>query len=396
MPALLPTLLLSSLTGCGFADLLPTTAVLTAEERAWFDVEERSEARYTAPPRVDYPVLPLQVWGLRYALDVVIRTTSDEWDMHEYALIQTPQGPLWLMKDADASRRQHITADAPNLAAWVPEVPAPRTRAPVEVIDQSDSGQGKGDEVSLEFRYTNPHGQEVVVRVEGPYPTEPSPKRNGNTMGHSADIAAVLLDLHRFGPATHAEITIDGERQRVERVAGVYPMRLIIAQTQGGLATADARLSPDPEGGFVLTRPGGDRPWPTAATERWYVDPGEDGALHLRSSGDLVTLDYQFRDYELSRASAWQYMIPTPVTEIALRPALPDLRRPFDGEVVSRFAVDISGQRGHGVGTVRARWEGDTAVLDILPEAPAWFASRPMQARLRYDGQDTILTVVRK
>lgn len=394
MPALLPVLSLLSLPGlmgCGFSDLLPTTAVLTAEERAWFDVEEPSGARYTGGPRVAYPVLPMQVWGLRYALDVVIRTTDPEWDMHEYALIQTPRGPLWLAKDADDQRRQHITADVPGLASWAPEVPAPRTSGPVEVIDQGDA-----DEVSLEFRYTDPHGEEVVVRVEGPYPTEPSPKRNGNTMGHSADIAAVLLDLHRFGPARRAEITVGGERQRIERVAGVYPMRLIIAQTQGGLAIADARLSADPEGGLVLTRPGGDQPWNTASVERWYADPGEGGEMHLRHSGDLVTLDYRFRDGELVSASAWQYMVPDPVTEVAIRPALPDLRRPFAGEVVSRFAVDIAGQRGHGAGTIRARWDGEAAVLDILPEAPAWFASRPMQARLRYAGEDVFLTVVRR
>ena len=397
MPRPLRSLLPILLTGCGLSDLLPTGPVLDAEGRAWFDVREPSPVTYTGPPQVDYPVLPLQVWGLRYALDVVIRTTNPDWDMHEYALIQTPQGPLWLAKDANAAKQQHITAAIPGLQSWAPEVPAPRTVSPLEVVDQSTA-----EDVSLEFRYTNPLQQEVVVRVEGKRPTEPSPKRNGNTMGHSADIAAVLLDLHLFGPARRVDMTIQGERQRIKRVLGLYPMKLIIAQTQGGLAIADARMRPAP-GGFQLDRPGGDRPWNTTSSEAWYIDgdpgdPGDPGSsdLHVRTGSDLLTLDYHFLGYELADASVWQYAVPFPVTNLAFRPALPDLRRPFSGTATSRFVVDISGQQAHGVGTVQARREGDEIVLDIQPEAPAWFAARPMQARIRFEGDQTILTVIRK
>ena len=57
------------LAGCGLSKMLPGPPVLSAAERATFDAVLPSGAAYTGPARVAAPVLPLQVWGLRYGLD---------------------------------------------------------------------------------------------------------------------------------------------------------------------------------------------------------------------------------------------------------------------------------------------------------------------------------------
>jgi hypothetical protein len=374
------------LLGCGLSELLPSDPVVVGSERDNFDQLQSAGVIYTGAPKVPFPVIPLQVWGLKYGLDVVLRTTDPEWDMHEYARIDLPSGSIWVAKDADSSRILTITAPIDGITSWVPEAPVDRVEGALEVVDASE-----GENVDLSFRYTNPKSQPVEVHVTGKLPKKPASKRNGNTMGHSRNSVAALLDLYLFGPAKTAEIKIDGEEKKIKRVFGLYPMQILLAQTQGGVAIADAHMAASPEG-FLLTRPGpagglGGAGWPTQATEHWAV--AEDGTAS--TANPVTRLVYRFVNGELVSASVFQAGDPVPVTHLAFRPAIPDLRRPFAGVATSRFAVDISGQKGHGLGQVNTSWvDANTVRIDFIPLAPRWFADRPMQGTLRYleDGVD--------
>lgn len=361
--------------------------MLSPVERGGYDAPGPSGAAYTGAPRVGpWPVLPLQVWGLRYGLDVVLESRHPDWIMHEYARVDLPDGPLWLAKDAAPDGLQTITADVPDIEAWVPEIPVPRVRGPLEVVDRSDAVNA-----DLALRYTNPHGDPVDVHYLGPLPTRPSSPRNGNTMGHSRQSLAALLDLYLFQPGGHVALSIGGEPVPIRRLFGLYPMKFLLAQTQGGLAVADYRQSAE-DGGFVLQRPGGTDPWPTHAVEAWRWEA--DGRW-IRRDGPVTTLRYHFVEGELDRAQVWQAGdAARPVVDVLFRPALPDVRRPFAGETVSSFTVDLNDQQGHGLGEVRCRWEGDEVVVALRPTAPHWFADRPMDTRIRYaDGAAWVRTV---
>jgi len=373
------------LAGCGLSKMLPGPPVLSAAERATFDAVLPSGAAYTGPPRVAAPVLPLQVWGLRYGLDVVLVSTDPDWDMHEYARVDLPSGPLWLAKDADANGNQGIVADLPDIESWIPEVPAPRVSGPLVVTDRSTA-----DFADLKFEYTNPKGEAVVATYRGRMPTEPSKPRNGNTMGHSRAAVAALLDLHLFRTGGDAAISIAGKKWPLKRLLGLVPLKILLAQTQGGFAIADFRIRPE-EGGFRLTRPGSDVPWPTRADEAWTVADG-----WARREGPVVSQRYHFRDGELDQAQVWQVGVDVPVTDVRFRPALPDLRRPFPGTVESTFVVDIAGQAAHGIGKVRCTWtDADTVSVTMIPTEPRWFADRPMETTIRYEADSVAVTVKR-
>lgn len=364
-------------------NVLPGPPALSADARAAFDVPTPAAVTYTGPPIVAFPVLPAQAWGLRYDLDIVLVSTHPDWTMHEYARIDTPQGPLWIAKDADPAGRQAIVADVDDIRTWIPEVPVPRYARPLDVTDASGP-----DGIDLTIRYRNPKDQTVEVTYRGPWPTKPSRPRNGNTMGHSSDTLAALLDLHLFRPGGNATVRVDGKVWPIKRLLGLYPMKFALAQTQAGWAVANYDQRPD-AGGFVLVRPAqGDLPsasavpWPTEGAESWR--PAADGwwegpeaftrtAWHLNANG------------EADRVRVFQHGIEAPVFEAVFTPAIPDLRRPFEGQVVSRFAADVAGQAGHGTGELRARWERPgLLVIDIVPMAPRWFESRPLRGEIHF------------
>lgn len=311
--------------------------------------------------------------------------------MHEYARVELPSGVLWLAKDASPDGLQTITADVPDIESWVPEIPVPRVRGPVEVVDRSDA-----DRADLHVRYRNPEGAEVDLRYVGQRPTRPSSPRNGNTMGHSRQSLAALLDLYLFRPGGAVTLSIGGVATPVRRLWGIYPMKFLLAQTQGGIAVADFRQTSAEGGsgeGFQLERPGSPEPWPTRAQEAWRWEA--DGRW-IRRDGPVTTLRYHYVDGELDRAQVWQAGDERrPIVDVLFRPALPDVRRPFTGEVVSSFAVDVNDQLGHGVGEVRCRWEGDEVRVEVRPTAPHWFADRPMDTHIRYEADTALVRTVR-
>lgn len=390
---------LSSLaTGCGLKRYLPGGPALDADALAPWRSPPAAAVTYTGPARVGMPVLPVQIFGLSYDLDVVLVSDHPAWDMHEYARVDLPEGPLWLAKDARPDGVQGIVADLPDIERWAPEAAVPRRRGPVQVEDR-----GVGDRVDLRIAYQNLDGEPVQVEVRGKVRSAPPGKRNGSTMGHSRQSAAVVLDLERFGGAGRVRMTIGGQRARVKKLLGFYPMKFLLRQSQAGVMVASQRQAPA-EGGFTLTRPGpqavdpatGQPGWPTSGTEGWTlaasVEPDGRASVVAERPGPLLTLRYHFVDGGLVRAEAWQVGRAAPVTVLRLAPALPDLSRPFDGTAESRFSLAVNGQEGHGVGTLTARWQdGDTVALALRPTAPWWLADRPMDGTLRYDADGGVV-----
>ncbi len=379
------------ISGCGIKRYLPGKAVLDAAEVAEIRQGNPAAVTYSGPPRVDgAPLLPVQLFGLYYGLDLVVVSDHPDWDMHEYARIDLPAGPLWLAKDSRAGTLvQSIVADLPDIDTWLPEVPVPRKQGAVDVIDHSE-----GRDVDVTLAYTNMDGDAVQVHVQGRVKKRPPGKRNGSTMGHSAQAVAVVLDLERFGGAKRVEMSIGEDKRGVTRLLGVYPMRFLLQQAQAGFAVTNLLQTPDADG-LTVRRPGPDPVdpatgapgWPTTATdERWTTSTDASGDALLTLGGDIVSQVYRFRDGELLSGEVWQVGRDLPVLHASFDPALPDLRRPFEGTASSRFELSVDGQDGHGTGTITARWlDADTVELALTPTAPWWLADRPMQGALRFD-----------
>ena len=366
---------------CALREVLPGPPVAVGKARAAYDAPSppRSEGGapivYTGPASDLPPILHFQVWGLRYALDVVLVSDDPHWVMHEYARVDLPSGPLWLAKDAGADREQTIVADLPDLESWVPEVPVRRLSRPLRVSDRSTATHA-----DLGFAYENALGEPVEVTYRGVLPTEPSRPRNGNTMGHSRASVAALLDLYRFRIGGDVQIRIGGVARGLHRLAGLVPEAYLLAQVQAGFAITDFCQSAS-SGGFTLRRPCADGGWPTRSNEAWTV--AADG--WVERPGDPTRLRYHFVEGELDRAEVLQEGAPDPLLNLTFTPRLPDLRRPFAGEAYSSFVADVNGQPGHGIGCVRVALGGPSlgtfpqAVrIEITPSAPSWFADRPL------------------
>lgn len=380
----LPLMIAAMLGGGALQDLLPGPPALSPAERAAIAGDRPAPVSYQGPPAVAFPALPLQVFGLRYAADLVIVSEHPDWDMHEYARIDLPSGSIWVAKDADRDKVQTITAPLDAIETWLPEIPAPRVQGPLTVDDRSTP-----ERLDVRLSYTNPHGQPVEVEFQARTAPKVPPKRNGNTMGHSRQMAAVVLDLSSQRAASRAKIRIDGKDQKIHRVFGLVPMRFLLDQTQAGVVITRFRAAPA-DNGFTLSRPGDGSAWPTRAEERWTVTPAGQVEL-VRHHNGVAGFTYRFLDGGLASATVTQVGVDEPVLQLTIDPALPDLRRPFEGVVESRFSMDVHGQQGHGTGLLRARWEGEAAVLELIPTAPRWLADRPMRTTLRYPGDGSVL-----
>lgn len=369
------TLPLLLVLGCGLKQVLPRTAVLSPAEIRSFDGPAPADVRYTGRPRTPALFAPLQVFGLQYAVDIVLVTEHPDWEMHEIARLDTPERSFWIAKDAAQGGVQTIVSDAPNLKSWLPEVPIPRIQAPVTVVDRSE-----GDDIDLRIAYTNPAGLPVEVWTQAHMPPRPPIKRNGNTMGHSREIVAAVLDLERMGSNVSAGVSIGGEAQTISKIADLIPFKFLLRQTQGGVAIANYGIEAS-QTGFTLSRPAQNvSDWPTQSSEQWTQD------------GDTATYDNgicrfvaRFIEGGLASYTVYQHGMEQPVFNLALSPALPDLRRTFPGSVSSHFRMDVGGQLGHGTGLIKTEWVGDGIVgVWLLPSEPSWLADRPMEGAVRY------------
>jgi hypothetical protein len=379
--------LLGGLTGCGLHQLMPEGPVITPWQRSvTMPIGVAPTVTYDGDTAPTCPVPPVLAWGAAYDLDLVLVDAAGPWDMHEYARLATPSGPVWLAKDARmGTLEQTVVADLPEIASWLPELPVARRRSAIRVDDRSSATR-----LDLQLSYTNIDGHAVVAHYVGAPPTQPQPRRNGSTMGHSRGSLLAVLDLsHRaFGAGT---ITIDGARVPAYKLAGLLPFRAALVQTQTGVATGRFALRPDGDG-CVTT-------WASGAVSPWTITE-EPGRLRLTQASPIRTLVHEFITDQDGNA-AWssstvlQYGRATPVGHIEVSPALPDLRRHFEGRHRSRYVIDANGQAGHATGALEAWWEADGPRVALLPDAPWWTADRPMLTTVRLHDTEASVEITR-
>lgn len=377
---LLISFLLMNLSACGLKRLLPKNKVLSSKKRAAILEEKREgEVIYKGEARLDFPILALQAWAAAYDLDIVIVSNHPKWNMHELARLSTPQGPLWIMKDAiEPTLEQSIIANISEVESWLPEIPVKRKYYPVEVTDNSTDKW-----LDLDFKYENRAGELCEIHYEGKPPRTKQAKRNGSTMGHSKDdlIAVLDLPLRNFGKKT--SIHFDGKPYKVKKILGLMPFKMALVQTQAGLSVGHYRFE---RKGEELIQTYLDKD--TICTQKWEMHSIKEGVL-MEQKTELRNLSYQFEEkgayWELKGAKVQLWNSEQPDFEIHFAPALPDLRYRFEGRYTSSFIMDVNGQESHAIGRVEAYWTTEGPQLDIIPEKPWWVADRSMQVKMKIE-----------
>lgn len=373
--------------GCGLADYVPRGPSLSPAASARWLEQAADPVAYTGPARAPLPLPPFQVFALRYADDIVVETTSPRWSMHEYARVEVGDRELWIAKDSDQHGVQTVTADLEDIASWLPEIPVPRVAGPVEVSDRSS-----GDRIDVTVRYRTPAGEDAEVSFSAARSARVEKKRNGSTFDHSQQAVSAVLDIpHRQLSGVRASVSYDGEPARVRRVLGLAPVAALLDQTQAGFAAASMKLTPR-EGGYAVRRPIPGEAWSTRSEELWtWEGEGDTGALAYAHRASAWS--YRFEGGELAGIQAGPPE--DPALTVALSAPLPDLRRPFEGEVSRAFTLSLGGEV-HGHGWIHCRWEGGAAVARLEPVAPRWFAQRPLETRVQVTDAGEVLLRTRR
>ena len=360
-------------------NLLPTGSVLSQRHvRALFsNGYSPAPCTYEATPsRIPFPILPFQVFGVAYDLDLVVVADHPKWTMHEFARIPTSRGPVWMAKESDPNGIQTVLADETAIRELAPEVDVPRKVSPVRVTDRSKPGW-----IDITIAYLNSDDEEVVVSYAGKSP-QPMPLpflRNGNTMGHSRKTILAIIDIAGQSVGRTPTITIGGKSVKCVRLFfGAQPFAYALEQVQGGLSAASFTQHFPTDGaknGFALGR--GRRRLPAKLGSK---NPGNPRRAQVgKSTQDRMTrIAYRYlrrgRPRVLRRKSAGRKI------ESCFLGSTAFLTRPrlgFAGQTTSRFTIDVNGRIAHGAGLIRA----SAAQFEILPDAPRWAATRPLRSK---------------
>lgn len=233
---------LSLLAGCG-GKIKPKGPVITPYERNRdFSMTKYSTAKYSTgiPPFTDAPVLPFMAFGMPFDIDVAIGLKDDDWDMLEFARVQTPEGPQWVVLESRAETLdQVLVSNHPDIETWLPELPIERQRSNLVVTDRTTS-----DGLDIEVQYDNSNNEPVSAVLQGDPPTKYAKKRNGNTMGHGANMMLALLDISSAESLFKGEVRINDKKVPNRSVGGIVPMRFSLTQTQGGIASGTYQQVP--------------------------------------------------------------------------------------------------------------------------------------------------------
>lgn len=381
-------MLLQFVTACkSLKRMLPEGPALSTTERQTVLNQKAHQIDYKGVSLVAFPVLPVQVWAATYELDLILVSKNPDWNMHEYAKLETPNGDLWVMKDAEeGSLDQYIVADLPNIDAWLPELPVTRKSYPVKIEDKSTDKM-----LDMSFSYENVKGEKVEAWYQGKRPKTELKKKNGSTMGHSRNQLLVALDLPYRDFGKKAGISYDGKAYKMDKLLGLVPFQMALTQTQGGASSGNFEMSVKGEGILTTAHPSKGKP----TLQNWSVKQVDNKTI-VTQTNDFRSLVYEFEGtetLELKVAYVQQWNKEKKGVRMEFSPALPDFRRPFDGEYTSNFVLDIAGQNNNATGTVTASWKNGKATLSVTPTAPWWVVDRPMLTTIEYKEGKALINI---
>ena len=228
------------LAGCG-GKYKPQSPVMTGWERnQQFPEEVDSTARYTAvdDARVTAPVLPVMAFGVAFDVALSVRSRHQNWDMHEFGRVATPEGPVWVaLETREGSLDQFITADYADFDLFMPEIPYQRKATTFQKEDSSDE-----ESVSVALSYENIDGEVVELNFKGDAPFRYKKKRNTNVLGQSNTATILAKDTQHRESAFKTSLKIGGKGQSLEKVGLFVPYQWATEQAQGGLATANFNI----------------------------------------------------------------------------------------------------------------------------------------------------------
>lgn len=385
---LLLLMLLQFVTACkNLKRMLPEGPALTIEERQSILAQKGHKVKYTGAPEVAFPILPVQVWAATYELDLILVSKNPDWNMHEYAKLETPNGDLWVMKDAEeGSLDQYIVADLPDINSWLPELPVVRKSYPVKVEDKSTEKM-----LDMSFSYENIKGEKVEAWYQGKRPKTELKKKNGSTMGHSRNQLLVALNLPYRDFGKKASISYDGKSYKMDKLLGLVPFQMALTQTQGGISSGTYEMEIKGEGILTTAHPSTGKP----TIQNWIVERKKSQTI-VTQKNDFRSLVYEFEGtetLELKAAYVMQWNKEKAGVYMTFSPALPDLRRPFDGVYTSSFIMDIAGQNNNATGTITVRWNNGKAELSVIPTKPWWVTDRPMLTQIEYKGGKALVDI---
>lgn len=371
-------------------DYVPQGAVMGTDERAVFSTVT-SQPHSTGAPQTELPVIPFTVFGLHYKKDIVLQTNDPMVDMLEVVMVEVPtdekeDGQAWFAKTSNRNGTQTLFSEHAEIMTWLPGVNAPR-KVLGDAFELSHSTTDSKETIHLQF----PLEDGRVLRASSQFRSEaPHPRKtNSSTFNHSQDIAMALLEISAKDTRISASITLDEKPVPLKNILGIVPVKAFLEQTQGGITTASMTIHDGGDSEFHIRRP--------ATGGQWEI-PGEQvcqiESSNLRCVDALSSTTYRFEQGGLVEAVVHQWS-GEQVFRLQLNAPLPNLSLRFEGQVERGFVADIGQLQGAGTGIIQAQWEDSILVVEIRPEAPHWFAARPMRSTIQFGtaGDYTLETV---
>ena len=357
--------------------MLPQKAVLSEKERKQLENTPVQLIEYTSDPLVDFPVLPFQIFGIAYDLDIVIVTDHPKIDMHEFAKVALPDGNIWIAKESVLDDLdQVIYSNRKELSEYFPEVPLTIMDTPVKVVDESSEKYFK-----FKFKYVNRDGEEVAAEYLGKRKMNTMSKRNGSTMGHSRYQVMAVLDIPNRSFGKRSNVSYSDIKYKTKRILGLKNFNLALRQTQAGLSIGQIEMTgKDNKIYSSHNKESGN------FQQKWKLESSHNQWI-LRQKNTYRELLYYFTKSEnelrFSKASVIPWNSDRPIMSITVFPNLPDLRRKFEGTYKSQFVIDVNDQNSHGFGDIKCHWEEDLLHIDIIPKVPWWIKERPMRGKIK-------------
>ncbi len=356
--------------------MLPRKAVVGKKKRAMLEQVLKKPVDYISEPIVDHPVIPFLIFGIHYDKDIVIVSKHPDWNMHEYSLLNLPDGDCWMMKDSkEGSLDQCVTIQRTDIIDWVPEIPLEIAFKPIKIEDR---GNEEWEDIS--FTYENFHGEQVDISYKGKKALRSLKKRNGSTMGHSRNQLIAILDLPERSFGKKAEMTYNSKSYPIKKILGLKSFNMMLSQTQGGISTgAYAQYQEDSK---IKTKHKNAR----ETIQDWTLE----GKV-LEQKSPFRTQQYHFCEdepYELISANVQLWNNSKKAFNITFYPALPDFRKEFRGKHIAIFVMDVNGQQGHGIGKIHSYWQDKKLIIDFFPENPQWITDRPLRQVITFENNN--------